>query len=172
MSIRTLFLVLVTMVGLYVLGVSIFLAVRMHPGAVLLRRDTEPVLELFGVLNGRSQRLEAEVRDLQGLVALGAPGYPAALARLRERLTEAPDEPSTRAYTAVPEAMRASMAAADEAIARLEAAALEAESLLELGRYEAAQARMMSVNALVGEMNRHLAECGAARALGPGAPRG
>jgi len=158
LSIRALFLLLVTMVGFYVLGVSIFLAVRMHPGAVLLRRDTEPVLELFGVLNGRSQRLEAEVRDLQGLVALGPPGYPAALTRLRERLTEAPEEPSTRAYTAVPEAMRASMAAADEAIARLEAAALEAESLLELGRYEAAQARMMSVNALVGEMNRHLAE--------------
>jgi signal transduction histidine kinase/ActR/RegA family two-component response regulator len=158
LSIRALFLILVTMVGFYVLGVSIFLAARMHPGAVLLRRDTEPVLELFGVLNGRSQRLEAEVRDLQGLVALGPPGYPAALSRLRERLTEAPDEPSTRAYTAVPEAMRASMAAADEAIARLEAAALEAESLLELGRYEAAQARMMSVNALVGEMNRHLAE--------------
>lgn len=158
LSIRTLFLVLVTMVGLYVLGVSIFLAVRMHPGAVLLRQDTEPVLELFGVLNGRSQRLESEVRDLQGLVALGAPGYPAALARLRERLTEAPDEPSTRAYTAVPEAMRASMAAADDAIAQLEAAALEAESLLELGRYDAAQARMLSVNALVGEMNRHLAD--------------
>lgn len=158
LSIRTLFLILVTMVGLYVLGVSIFLAVRMHPGAVLLRQDTEPVLELFGVLNGRSQRLEAEVRDLQSLVALGAPGYPSALVRLREQLTEAPDEPSTRAYTAVPEAMRASMASADEAIARLETAALEAVSLLELGRYEAAQARMMSVNALVGEMNRHLAE--------------
>jgi signal transduction histidine kinase/ActR/RegA family two-component response regulator len=158
LSIRTLFLLLVGMVGLYVLGVSIFLAFRMHPGAVLLRRDTEPVVELFGVLNGRSQRLEAQVRDLQGLVALGPPGYSAALNRLREQLSEAPDERSTRAFTAVPEAMRTAMATADEAIARLETAALEVVSLLELGRYEAAQARMMSVNALVGEMNRHLAE--------------
>ncbi len=158
LSIRTLFLLLVSMVGLYVLGVSIFLAARMHPGAVLLRRDTEPVVELFGVLNGRSQRLEAEVRDLQGLVALGPPGYPASLTRLREQLTEAPDERSTRAFTAVPEAMRTAMATADEAIAHLETAALEVVSLLELGRYEAAAARMMAVNALVGEMNRHLAE--------------
>ncbi len=158
LSIRTLFLLLVGMVGLYVLGVSIFLAVRMHPGAVLLRRDTEPVVELFGMLNGRSQRLEAQVRDLQGLVTLGPPGYPAQLNRLRDQLSEAPDERSTRAYTAVPEAMRTAMATADEAIARLETAALEVVSLLELGRYEAAQARMMSVNALVGEMNRHLAE--------------
>lgn len=158
LSIRTLFLLLVGMVGLYVLGVSIFLAVRMHPGAVLLRRDTEPVVELFGVLNGRAQRLESEVRDLQGLVALGPPGYPAALNRLREQLSEAPDERSTRAFTAVPEAMRTAMATADEAIARLETASLEVVSLLELGRYEAAAARMMSVNALVGEMNRHLAE--------------
>ena len=158
LSIRTLFLLLVGMVGLYVLGVSIFLAFRMHPGAVLLRRDTEPVVELFGVLNGRSQRLEAQVRDLQGLVTLGPPGYPAQLNRLRDQLSEAPDERSTRAYTAVPEAMRTAMATADEAIARLETAALEVVSLLELGRYEAAQARMMSVNALVGEMNRHLAE--------------
>ncbi len=158
LSIRTLFLLLVGMVGTYVLGVSIFLAARMHPGAVLLRQDTEPVVELFGVLNGRSQRLEAQVRDLQGLVALGPPGYPAALSRLREQLSEAPDERSARAFIAVPEAMRAAMATADEAIVRLETAALEVVSLLELGRYEAAQARMMSVNALVGEMNRHLAE--------------
>ncbi|MEZ4412832.1 MAG: ATP-binding protein [Gemmatimonadales bacterium] len=158
LSIRTLFLFLVGMVGLYVLGVSIFLAARMHPGAVLLRRDTEPVVELFGVLNARSQRLEAEVRDLQGLVALGPPGYPASLNRLREQLAEAPDERSTRAFTAVPEAMRTAMATADEAIAQLESGALEVVSLLELGRYEAAAARMMSVNVLVGEMNRHLAE--------------
>jgi len=158
LSIRTLFLLLVGMVGLYVLGVSTFLAARMHPGAVLLRRDTEPVVELFGLLNGRSQRLEAEVRDLQGLVALGPPGYPAALKRLREQLSEAPDERSTRAFTAVPEAMRSAMATADEGIAQLETGALEVVSLLELDRYEAAAARMMTVNALVGEMNRHLAE--------------
>lgn len=158
LSIRTLFLLLVAMVGLYVLGVSIFLAVRMHPGAVLLRRDTQPVVELFGVLNDRSQRLESEVRELQNLVALGPPGYPATLNRLRAQLSEAPDERSTRAFTAVPEAMRTAMATADEAIARLETAALEVVSLLELGRYEAASARMMSVNALMGEMNRHLAE--------------
>jgi hypothetical protein len=157
-SLRTLFLLLVGMVGLYVLGVSIFLAARMHPGAVLLRRDTEPVVELFGVLNARSQRLEAEVRDLQGLVALGPPGYPASLDRLREQLSEAPDDRSTRAFTAVPEAMRTAMATADEAIAQLEAGALEVVSLLELGRYEAAAAQMMSVNVLAGEMSRHLAE--------------
>jgi C4-dicarboxylate-specific signal transduction histidine kinase/ActR/RegA family two-component response regulator len=158
LSIRTLFLLLVSMVGFYVLGLSIFLAIRMHPGAVLLRQDTEPVVELFGVLNGRSQRLEAQVRDLQGLVSLGPPGYPAALTRLRQQLTEAPDERSTRAFTAVPEAMRTAMATADEAIARVETAALEVVSLLELDRYDAAQARMMSVNSLVGEMNSHLAE--------------
>ena len=158
LSIRTLFLLLVGMVGLYVLGVSIFLAAQMHPGAVLLRQDTEPVVELFAVLNGRSQRLEAHVRDLQGLVTLGPPGYPGALTRLREQLSKAPDERSTRAFTAVPEAMRAAMATSDEAIARLETTALEVVSLLELGRYEAAEARMMSVNSLVGEMNRHLAE--------------
>lgn len=158
MSIRTLFLLLVGMVGLYVLGLSIFLAVRMHPGSVILRQDTEPVVELFGLLNSRSQRLEAQVRDLQGLVALGPPGYPASLSRLREHLSEVPDERSTRAITAVPEAMRTAMATSDESIARLESAALEVVSLLELGRYEAAAARMMTVNALVGEMNRHLAE--------------
>ncbi len=158
LSIRTLFLLLVAMVGLYVLGVSTFLAARMHPGAVLLRQDTEPVVELFGVLNERSQRIEAQVRDLQGLVALGPPGYPAALSRLREQLSEAPDVRSAKAFSEVPEAMRAAMATADEAILRLETAALEVVNLLELGRYEAAQARMMSVNALVGEMNRHLAE--------------
>lgn len=84
MSVRTLFLLLVGMVGLYVLGVSFFLAARMHPGAVLLRQDTEPVVELFALLNSRSQRLEAEVRDLQGLVSLGPPGYPAALRRDRK----------------------------------------------------------------------------------------
>lgn len=158
LSIRTLFLLLVAMVGLYVLGVSTFLAARMHPGAVLLRQDTEPVVELFGVLNERSQRIEAQTRDLQGLVALGPPGYPAALSRLREQLSEAPDVRSARAFSEVPEGMRAALATADEAILRLETAALEVVSLLELGRYEAAQARMMSVNALVGEMNRHLAE--------------
>lgn len=158
LSIRTLFLLLVGMVGLYVLGVSIFLAVRMHPGAVLLRQDTEPVVELFAVLNTRSQQVEAQVRDLQGLVALGPPGYPAALARLREQLSNAPDARGAAALTEVPEAMRAAMATADEAIIRLESAALEVVSLLELGRYEGAQARMMSVNALVGDMNRHLAE--------------
>ena len=81
------------------------------------------------------------MRDLQGLVALGPPGYPAALNRLREQLSEAPDERSTRAFTAVPEAMRTAMATADEAIARLETASLEVVSLLELGRYEAAAAR-------------------------------
>lgn len=158
MSIRTLFLLLVGMVGLYVLGLSLFLAVRMHPGSVILRQDTEPVVELFGVLNSRSQRLEAQVRDLQGLVALGPPGYPASLSRLREHLSEVPDERSTRAITAVPEAMRTAMATSDESIARLETSALEVVGLLELGRYEAAAARMMTVNALVGEMNRHLAE--------------
>lgn len=158
MSVRTLFLLLVGMVGLYVLGVSFFLAARMHPGAVLLRQDTEPVVELFALLNSRSQRLEAEVRDLQGLVSLGPPGYPAALRRLQAQLSETPDEQSTRAFTDVPEAMRTAMATADEAVARLETSALEVVSLLELGRYEAAAARMMAVNALAGEMNRHLAE--------------
>ncbi len=158
MSLRMLFLVLVGMVGLYVMGVSVFLAVRMHPGAVILRQDSEPVLELFGVLNTRSQRLEAQVRDLQGLVQLGPPGYSAALSRLREHLTEAPEERSTRSFTAVPEAMRSAMATSDEAIARLETAALEVVGLLELGRYEAASARMMLVSTLMGEMNSSLAE--------------
>jgi signal transduction histidine kinase len=158
LSLRTLILLLVGMVGLYVLGISISLAARIHPGAVLLRQDTEPVVELFAVLNGRSQRLEAEVRDLQGLVALGAPGYPAALSRLRVQLSDDPEVRSTRALTEMPDVMRAAMATSDEAIARLETAALEVVSLLELGRYEASQARMLSVNALVGEMNRHLAE--------------
>jgi len=153
-----LLLVLVAMVGLYVMGVSVFLAARMHPGAVLLRQETEPVVELFGILNNRSQRLEAQVRDLQGLVRLGPPGYPAALSRLRDHLSEDPGERSTRSFTAIPEAMRAAMATSDESIARLEASALEVVDLLELGRYEAASARMMTVNVLVGEMNRHLAE--------------
>lgn len=158
LSIRTLFLILVTMAGLYVLGVSTFIAARMHPGSVLLRQETEPVVELFGVLNQRSQRVEAQVRDLQGLVALGPPGYPAALSRLREQLSETPDIRNARAFGEVPEAMRAAMATADESILRLETAALETVSLLELGRYEAAQARMLSVNVLVGEMNRYLAD--------------
>jgi hypothetical protein len=86
LSLRTLLLLLVSGVGVYVLFLSLFLAFRMHPAAIVLRSDTQPVLRIFGVLTERSQRLDAAMRDLKGLVELGPPGYPAALSRLRQQI--------------------------------------------------------------------------------------
>jgi len=158
LSLRTLLLLLVSGVGVYVLFLSLFLAFRMHPAAIVLRSDTQPVLRIFGVLTERSQRLDAAMRDLKGLVELGPPGYPAALSRLRQQLAEVSDPAASPIYLGLPEAMRAPIARADEAISRLESGVLEVISLLELGRYEASRARMLAVEALSGETDRYLAE--------------
>lgn len=151
---RTLLLILLGAIGVYVFGIFLFLTLHVGREARTLQRDVEPALYVFRQLVARTRLLEDGMVAAHRIAAHhgnDTGGTQAALALIRARAT-APEE--TLPFADVPDSMRASLARADEDVSRLQNKLLEVAALVELGRSAEANARLLQADSL----NRRLEE--------------
>lgn len=151
---RTLLLILLGAIGVYVFGIFLFLTLHVGREARTLQRDVEPALYVFRQLVARTKLLEDGMVAAHRVAAhrgSDTSGTLADLALIRARAT-APEE--TLPFADVPDSMRASLARADEDISRLQNKLLEVAALVELGRAPEANARLLQADSL----NRRLEE--------------
>ena len=148
LRLRTLLLLILGGIGLYVFGIFLMLTLRVGREARRLQRDAEPALYVFDRLVARAQELNHAVADAHMVVgrALGqGPEASAVIERVRDRAL-APSR--TLPFEGVPERMRPTLAAADEAVSSVQNRLLEVLALVELRRFPEAEQRLGQVDSL------------------------
>lgn len=155
---RTLLLLLLGAIGLYVLGIFLYLTLRVGREARTLQRDVEPALYVFKTMVERSRQLDDAVAAAHLLIAY--PEAPPAergarLAVIRARAT-APS--AMLPFAGVPDSMRPSLARADEEVSRLQNKLLEVAALVELGRPQAAAVRMVAADSLSRALQQRISD--------------
>lgn len=148
MRLRTLLLVMLGAIGLYVFAIFLMLTLRVGREARRLQRDAEPALYVFDRLVGRAQELAHAVSDVHmvvGRASTTGPQMAGVIVRVRQRAL-APSR--TLPFDGVPERMRPSLARADEAISSVQNRLLEVIALVELGRLREAEQRLAQVDSL------------------------
>jgi signal transduction histidine kinase len=144
---RTLLLFLLGAIGVYVLGIFLYLTLHIGREARTLQRDVEPALYVFRQVVARGRQLDDAVVAAHVLVShRGAtPAATAELALIRARAT-APTR--TLPFAGVPDSMRPSLGQADEAVSLLQNKLLEVAALVELRRFPEAERRLLQVDSL------------------------
>jgi signal transduction histidine kinase len=148
LRLRTLLLLILGGIGLYVFGIFLMLTLRVGREARRLQRDAEPALYVFDRLVGRAQDLSHAVADVHmvvGRASAHAPQVQAVVDRVRERAL-APSR--TLPFDGVPERMRPVLAKADESVSSVQNRLLEVLALVELGRIPEAEQRLGQVDSL------------------------
>lgn len=148
LRLRTLLLLILGGIGLYVFGIFLLLTLRVGREARRLQRDAEPALYVFDRLVARAQELSHAVADAHmvvGRASARAPQVRAVVDRVRERAL-APSR--TLPFDGVPERMRPTLARADEAISSVQNRLLEVLALVELQRLPEAERRLSQVDSL------------------------
>ena len=148
LRLRTLLLLILGGIGLYVFGIFLMLTLRVGREARRLQRDAEPALYVFDRLVARAQELNHAVADAHMVVgrAVGqGPEASAVIERVRDRAL-APTR--TLPFEGVPERMRPTLAAADEAVSSVQNRLLEVLALVELRRFPEAEQRLAQVDSL------------------------
>ena len=148
LRLRTLLLLLLAGIGLYVFAVFLMLTLRVGREARRLQRDAEPALYVFDRLVARAQDLGHAVADVHMVVGRASARGPQARAVV-ERVRERALEPSrTLPFDGVPERMRPTLARADEAVSSVQNRLLEVLALVELERLPEAEQRLAQVDSL------------------------
>lgn len=145
---RTLLLFLLGAIGVYVLGIFLYLTLHVGREARTLQRDVEPALYVFRQVVARGRDLDDAVVAAHLLVAhRGADraDEAAELALIRVRAT-APTR--TLPFAGVPDSMRPSLGQADEAVSLLQNKLLEVAALVDLRRFPEAGRRLLQVDSL------------------------
>ena len=148
LRLRTLLLVILGGIGLYVFGIFLLLTLRVGREARRLQRDAEPALYVFDRLVARAQDLSHAVADVHmvvGRASADAPQMREVIARVRDRAL-APSR--TLPFDGVPERMRPTLAHADQSISSVQNRLLEVLALVELGRMPEAERRLAQVDSL------------------------
>ncbi|MGH7533344.1 MAG: hybrid sensor histidine kinase/response regulator [Gemmatimonadales bacterium] len=151
---RTLLLLLLGAVGVYVLGIFLYLTMHVGREARSLQRDVEPTLYVFRQVIERGRKLDDAVVAAHLVAAhrdAGLRDEAAQLALIRARAT-APTR--MLPFAGVPDSMRASLGAANEAVSLLQNKLLEVAALVELRRFPDAERRLLQVDSL----NRNLSD--------------
>ena len=151
---RTLLLILLGAIGVYVFGIFLFLTLHVGREARTLQRDVEPALYVFRQLVARTKLLEDGMVAAHRVAAHRGNDAKATLADLALIRARATTPEETLPFADVPDSMRASLARADEDISRLQNKLLEVAALVELGRASEANARLLQADSL----NRRLEE--------------
>ena len=160
MSIRSLVLLFVALVAVYVIGFAAWLAIRVGPAAATLRGESAPVLELFGQLSARADRLDAAISQSRRAVAAArAPADSAAAAGALDSLrhftaTAGVLEPTLVA--AIPVEMRRALARSQAAASNVDAGLQEVVAHLSLGETAAAAAQLAQAEADASVVGRAL----------------
>jgi signal transduction histidine kinase len=145
---RTLLLLLLAGIGLYVFAVFLMLTLRVGREARRLQRDAEPALYVFDRLVARAQELGHAVADVHmvvGRASAHGPQTRSVVEAVRERAL-APSR--TLPFDGVPERMRPTLARADEAVSSVQNRLLEVLALVELDRLPEAEQRLAQVDSL------------------------
>jgi signal transduction histidine kinase len=148
LRLRTLLLVLLAGIGVYIFGIFLVLTLRVGGEAKRLQRDAEPALYVFDRLVARAQELNHAVADLHlivGRASASSTQQPAVIDGVRERAL-APTR--SLPFEGVPERMRSTLARGDEAISSVQNRILEVLALVELGRQSEAERRLAQVDSL------------------------
>ncbi|MEO6068191.1 MAG: ATP-binding protein [Gemmatimonadales bacterium] len=148
LKLRTLLLLILGGIGLYVFAIFLMLTLRVGREARRLQRDAEPALYVFDRLIARAQELSHAVADAHmvvGRASVREPQVRAVVDRVRERAL-APSR--TLPFDGVPERMRPTLARADEAVSSVQNRLLEVLALVELGRLPEAERRLAQVDSL------------------------
>ncbi|HEU5359304.1 MAG TPA: hybrid sensor histidine kinase/response regulator [Gemmatimonadales bacterium] len=155
---RTLLLILLGAIGVYVLGIFLYLTLHVGREARTLQRDVEPALYVFRQVVARGRELDDAVVAAHLLTAhrgVDTVGQAAALALIQARATE---PIRSLPFAGVPDSMRPSLAQADEEVSLLQNKLLEVAALVELRRFPEAERRLLQVDSL----NRGLSDAIAA----------
>ena len=148
LRLRTILLLILGGIGLYVFGIFLMLTLRVGREARRLQRDAEPALYVFDRLVARAQELSRAVADAHMVVGRASAREPqvrVVIERVRERAL-APSR--TLPFDGVPERMRPTLARADEAVSSVQNRILEVLALVELGRLADAERRLSEVDSL------------------------
>ncbi len=148
LRLRTILLLILGGIGLYVFGIFLMLTLRVGREARRLQRDAEPALYVFDRLVARAQELSHAVADVHMVVGRASTREPqvrVVIERVRERAL-APSR--TLPFDGVPERMRPTLARADEAVSSVQNRILEVLALVELGRLAEAERRLSQVDSL------------------------
>jgi signal transduction histidine kinase len=148
LRLRSLLLLILGGIGLYVFGIFLVLTLRVGSEARRLQRDAEPALYVFDRLVVRAQELGHAVSDAHMVVGRASAGGPEARAVI-ERVRDRALAPSrTLPFDGVPERMRPTLASADEAVSSVQNRLLEVLALVELDRIADAETRLAQVDSL------------------------
>lgn len=145
---RTLLLILLGVIGIYVMGIFLYLTLHVGREARSLQRDVEPALYVFRQEVEHGRQLDDAVVAAHLLVAhrgAGPRDDAAQLALVRARAT-APTR--SLPFAGVPDSMRAGLGQADEAVSLLQNKLLEVAALVELRRFPDAERRLLQVDSL------------------------
>ena len=159
-SIRSLVLLFVALVAVYVIGFAAYLAIRVGPAAATLRGESAPVLELFGQLSARADRLDAAISQARRAVAVArvpvdSAAAAAALDSLRHfTATAGVLEPTLAA--AIPAEMRRALARSQTAASNVDAGLQEVVAHLALGDAAAAATELAQAEADASVVGRAL----------------
>lgn len=148
LRLRTLLVLILGGIGLYVFGIFLVLTLRVGREARRLQNDAEPALYVFDRLVTRAQDLGHAVADAHlvvGRATTRGPEARAVIERVRDRAL-APSR--TLPFDGVPERMRPTLARADEAVSSVQNRLLEVLALVELQRVPEAEARLAQVDSL------------------------
>ncbi len=148
LRLRTLLLLLLAGIGLYVFAVFLMLTLRVGREARRLQRDAEPALYVFDRLVVRAQDLAHAVADVHMVVGRASARGPQARA-VEERVRERALQPGRNLpFDGVPERMRPTLARADAAVSSVQNRLLEVLALVELDRIPEAEQRLVQVDSL------------------------
>ena len=148
LRLRTLLLMILGGIGLYVFGIFLMLTLRVGREARRLQRDAEPALYVFDRLVARAQELGHAVADAHmvvGRATARGPEASAVIERVRDRAL-APSR--TLPFEGVPERMRPVLVGADDAVGSVQNRLLEVLALVELQRIPEAESRLAQVDSL------------------------
>lgn len=148
LRLRSLLVLILGGIGLYVFGIFLVLTLRVGREARRLQNDAEPALYVFDRLVSRAQDLGHAVADAHlvvGRATTRGPEARAVIDRVRDRAL-APSR--TLPFDGVPERMRPTLARADEAVSSVQNRLLEVLALVELQRVPEAEARLAQVDSL------------------------
>ncbi|HXE56821.1 MAG TPA: ATP-binding protein [Gemmatimonadales bacterium] len=156
LRLRSVLLLLVYGAFGYMVVVFGLLAYRVGSAASELRRDSEPMLRLYGELTARAGALEQAVSTAKLLVEVGS-GREVIASKIRAMVGRA-EAPSPVPFARVPLRMRTELARVDELSSALQNRLVELVAAVELGRGDELPMRLAAIDSLHDELIVRLGE--------------
>ncbi len=158
LSLRALSWLLAVGLAVFVAVFAISVAVRIRTATAALDRGSAPIPYLFDEMSARSQSLFRAVVETHRRPASDPVTRVRAARAFRARLLLLSNRATPGRFADAPEAMRLTLARADDLVAQLQNRLIEYTALVELGRLDQAEARGLMALSLAADLERVLAE--------------